>query len=241
MPAVAQDRDAIGDFERFFQRVTDEDSRYSILPQPHDQREKMTFFLRRQGSSGLVENDHLRLEAHRARDLHHLPFRSPERLDRRSWIDRKVQRLKELLGVDIGSAQTVEKFFVAKVKILRDRHTRDEAGLLIYHRNAVAPGERRAGDLDSPALDSDFALGRRHRASEDLDERRLACPVLADDRVNFAAPQVEMDVFKRGNAAIVLADAYHFQDGRLCLGSGSHGGATVSANEATTPSPLAAK
>ena len=38
--AVTQNRDAVGDFERFLQRVTDEDDRNPILPQPVDQREK---------------------------------------------------------------------------------------------------------------------------------------------------------------------------------------------------------
>ena len=216
--AVAQDRDPVGDFERFLQRVTDENDRDPILAQPVDQREQMMLLLRRQGRGRLIENDNLRFETHRARDLDHLPFGGAERLDRGGWIDRKVQRLKELLRVDIGSAQAVEEFFVAKIEVLRHRHARDEAGLLIDHRNAVASRQRRAGDLDSLAIDTDLALGRRHRAGEDLDQRRLAGPVLAENRMHFAAPQIEIYVLQRGDAAIVLADASHLQDRRLCLG-----------------------
>jgi hypothetical protein len=88
-----QNRDAIGDFQRFFQSVADEDDRNSIPPQAVDQREKMVLLLRRQGRGRLIEDDHLRFETHRARDLDHLLFGGAERLDRGRRIDRKVQRL----------------------------------------------------------------------------------------------------------------------------------------------------
>jgi hypothetical protein len=72
-----------------------------------------------------------------ARDLDHLPLGGAERLHGSGWIDRKVQRLQELLRVEIGAAQTVEELFVAKIEVLRHRHARDETRLLIDHRNAV--------------------------------------------------------------------------------------------------------
>ena len=36
--------------------------------------------------------------------------------------------------------------------------------------------------------------------------------------MHFAAPEVEIYVFQRSDAAIVLADASHLQERRLCLG-----------------------
>ncbi len=178
----------------------------------------MVLLLRRERRGRLIENDDLRFEAHRARDLHHLPLGGAERLDGRGRIDRKVQRLKELLRVDIGSAQAVEEFFVAEIEVLRHRHARDETRLLIDHGNAVTSRQRRTGDLDSLAVDMDLALGRRHRASEDFDQRRLAGPVLAENRMHFAAAQIEIDVLQRRDATIVLADASHLQDRRFRLG-----------------------
>ena len=102
--------------------------------------------------------------------------------------------------------------------------------------------ERGAGDLDPLAVEADFARASASTApDEDLDQRRLAGAVLAEDRVHFAAPQIEVDVLQRGDAAIFLADALSSPGAALCDRRSRHGVAPSSANEATTPSPLAAK
>ena len=159
MGAVPENGDPIGDFERFLQRVADEDDRNPFLAQPIDQGEEMMLFLRGQGGGRLVEDDDFRLEANRARDFDHLPLGGAKRLDDRRRIDGKVQRLKQLLRLDIGAAQAVEELFVAQIEILRDRQRGNEARLLIDHRNPVSPRVRGAGDLDPLAVEADFALG----------------------------------------------------------------------------------
>ena len=49
------------------------------------------------------------------------------------------------------------------------------------------------GQNDRLALPQDFALGGARRSVGDLDQRRLAGPVFAEQGVDFAARQVEVD------------------------------------------------
>ncbi len=103
------------------------------------------------------------------------------------------------------------------------------------------PSNRRAGNLDTLAFEADFAAVRHDRAGEDFHQRRLAGPVLSEDRVHLAAPQVEVNVLQRCDAAIVLSNASHLQERKLCLRRDSHGIVSSKAHEATMPSPLAVK
>ena len=48
--------------------------------------------------------------------------------------------------------------------------------------------------IESPAGNFQRAPVRLHSASDDLDERRFACAVFADQRVDFAGVQLERDV-----------------------------------------------
>jgi len=50
-----------------------------------------------------------------------------------------------------------------------------------------------------------------------------AGPVLSQDRVHLAAPQIEVDVLQRCDAAIVLSNASHLQERRLHLWWDGHG------------------
>ena len=189
--AVAQDGDAVGDLERLFERVADEDDGDAVGAQSFDQREKMALLFRRQRRRRLVENDELGLEPHRARDLHHLPLGGAERLHGRGRLDREIERLQKLLRVDVGSAQPVEEFFVAEVEVLRHGHRRHEAGFLEHHGDAVTPGVRGTGDLNPFAFHEDLAAGRRYGAGEDFHQGRFSGAVLAEDGVNLAAAEVE--------------------------------------------------
>jgi hypothetical protein len=88
--AVSENGDPIGDFERFLQRMADEDDGYALLAQPVHQREEMMLFLRGQTGGRLVEDDHFRLETNRPRDFDHLPLGRAEREHNRRRVHGKV-------------------------------------------------------------------------------------------------------------------------------------------------------
>ena len=77
--AVAQHGDAIGQQQRFLQRVTDEDHRHVLLDQAPHQAEEVVLLLRRQRGGGLIEDDDARLVMNGAGDLDHLLMRRAER------------------------------------------------------------------------------------------------------------------------------------------------------------------
>src|SRR3990170_8620403 len=72
----------------------------------------------------------------------------------------------------------------------------------------------RAVDMHRLAVDLDRALVRPVDPGDDLDERGLARPVLAHERVDLAGPDREMDVLERLDAGELLADALELEQGR---------------------------
>ena len=68
------------------------------------------------------------------------------------------------------------------------------------------------GELDRLAAQHDLALVRGVDAGEDLHQGALAGAVLADQSVDLARQQVEIDAVERGRAAEALGDAAERED-----------------------------
>ena len=204
MLAVAQDRDAIGQDQRFLERVRDEHDRHAAALEVAHEVEEIFLLFRRQRGGRLVEDDDLCLMQHRARDFDHLLLGGAEQPDRRGRRDVEIQRLQELLGGDVDAAQPVVEAFLSQKQILGDRHGRNQAVLLKHHRDAeMACLERRSGrhvdavDLHGPGRQGDDA-------GHHLGQGRLAGAVLSDQSVNLSTPKFEIDVLDRGHAGIEL-------------------------------------
>ena len=202
--AVAQHGDAVGQDQRLFQRVADEDDGNAALLEVAHEIEEVFPFFRRQGRGRLVEDDHLRIVQHRARDLDHLLLGRAQRADRRGGRNVEVERLQELLRRDIDAAQAVVEAFLTEEQVLR-------------HRHASAPGcspgtpwRRRDGALPAAcsarprAVDLHRARGQGHDARHHLRQGRLAGAVLADERMDLAARELEVDVLDRRHARVEL-------------------------------------
>ena len=140
------------------------------------------------------------LMQHRARDFDHLFLRGAEQSDRRRRRHVEIERLQELLRGDVDAAQSVVEPLLAEEQVLRHRHRRNQAVLLEHHGDAEMARLQRRSRRDRPAVDEHRARGQRHHARHDLGQRRLARAVLADQRVNLAAPQLEIDAVDRRDA-----------------------------------------
>ena len=81
--AVAQHGDAIGDLQRFLERVRNENDAGATLPQRVQEMEEMLHLLGRKRSGRLVENEDLGVVPNGADDLDHLPLRGAEVFDQR--------------------------------------------------------------------------------------------------------------------------------------------------------------
>jgi hypothetical protein len=79
----------------------------------------------------------------------------------------------------------------------------------------------RAAQRDLLALDGDRPLVRRVDPGHDLDERRLAGPVLTHQRMDLARVEGQGDALERLGGVEPLGDADHLQD-RDAIGQTTH-------------------
>ena len=147
-----------------------------------------------------------------AGDLDHLLLGGAEQPDRGGRGDVEIQRLQELLGGDVDAAQPVVEPFLTEEQILRDRHGRHQAVLLEHHRDAeMARFERRSRRrVDAVHLHRSGTQG--NDAGHDLGQGRFPGAVLADQRMNLAAPKLEIDILDRGHAGIELGRVTEGED-----------------------------
>ena len=83
--------------------------------------------------------------------------------------------------------------------------------MLVHHLDAARDGVGGSRDLDGPAVDQDLACVGYGEAVEDVHQGGFAGPVLAEQGVNFAPPQIEVDMVVGDYAGVVLGDAPHLQ------------------------------
>ncbi len=95
---------------------------------------------------------------------------------------------------------------IAERDVLGDRQRRHQAQLLRDGDDAGGDRVVRAGEMAEPAVDEDLAAVGTMHAAEDADQRRLAGAVLADDGMDLAEADVEIDAVERDRRAEVLAD-----------------------------------
>ena len=202
--AVTEHGDAVGDLQRFFERVRDIDDRHPLGAQVAHEVEEMDDLLGGEAGRWLVENDDPRLVVDRARDLDHLSLGGAEQRDRRRRVDVEVERLQELLRLDVESSEAGQQLFRAQLDVLRRRHRRDKAGLLIHHADPDGERVARSVEMGRLAIDDDLARGELDRARDRLAERRLAGPVLAYQGMDLAATEIEIDGLDGVDAAVDL-------------------------------------
>ena len=72
--------------------------------------------------------------------------------------------------------------------------------------------------VDDAAAQADLAGVGAMDAGEDLDQRRLAGAVLAEQRMHLAGADVEVDSVERQRAGEALGQAGDLEQARVCIG-----------------------
>ena len=116
--------------------------------------------------------------------------------------------------VDDAEALAAPARGVAHEDVLGDGELGVEAELLVHRGDAGGLGLVRAVEADLLAVDADRAAVRLVDARDDLDERGLAGPVLADEGMDLTGGDREVDVLQRADTREGLGDA--FQREQLC-------------------------
>ncbi len=102
---------------------------------------------------------------------------------------------------------------LAEEDVVGDRQDRDEHEVLVDHADAAGDRIGRTGDRDRRTVEQDLAGIRCREAVQDVHQRRLAGAVLAEQRVDLARPDVEIDPVVCNDARIALGDPAHLECG----------------------------
>ena len=144
-----------------------------------------------------VEHENVRLDGERPADGDERALGGRERRDRRVRIDIAADHRKRVRG---GLAnpppgdQAKRRARIAGLDrdILADRHPFDEAEILMNERDRQPICRGTHG----PSVERDLARVGFVNARQNLDQGRLAGAVLAEQRVNLAAIEIEVDVIE---------------------------------------------
>ena len=166
----------------------------------------------------LVEDDDVAVEIHGARDGDRLPLAAGKRADRRRRRDilADADPRQKLAGDPIHlrlvhavqEARPLERL-APEEKVPRDRQLRDQRGVLVDRLDAVRDRVGRGADRHLLAAHEDVAAGDRHGARQNLDQRRFAGAVVAEQADDLALVDDEGHVLQRLHAAVGLVDVLH--------------------------------
>ena len=187
--------------------------------QPAQDGEDLRRLLGRQHGRRLVEDEDPGLAVERLEDLDPLlpadrqrPTLASGSISNPNRLPSSMIRRRASLAVE---EDRVGHRLLAEEDVLGDGQHRDEHEVLVDHADAAGDRVGGSGDLDRLAVEQDLALVRRRQPVEDVHQRRLAGAVLAEQGVDLARPDVEVDVVVGDDARIALGDAAHLERGAL--------------------------
>ena len=216
--AVAQHGVAIAEAKNLVEPMRDKDDRQSLgLQRPHDADEIGDLGFA-EGRRWFVHDDEAGLHRQRAGDLDKLLLSDRKIAHLCHWIALEPDALGDglrLLRHAPPADEQLRTGFAANEHVLGDRHVRSEGELLVDRDDAGALGVVGRRKSDRLAEQLDFARIGALRAGENLEQRRLAGAVLAQERMDLRRSHFEMDVLKRKHAGKALADAGHLENGAV--------------------------
>ena len=209
-PAVPQHRHRVADPEDLIQPMGHVDERHALGPEDLDGREQALDLARLEGRCRLIHDQHPVLLRHRAGDGNGLLCAQAHLLQRPPDVDPDAVALHHPDGpgahpVEVDEAQSVGRL-AAQEQVAGDAQLGDQVDLLVDGADARqlrVPGTREPGRC---ALEAQLARIGLVDPGHDLDERRLACAVLAHERMHLAGMQVHRHVVEGEDAPEALAD-----------------------------------
>ena len=214
--AVAQHRDAVGDLEQLVEPMADVDDPDAAAFELADDVEQARDVALGQRGGRLVHDQDARVVRQRAQDLDPLAVADGERADDLVGgevvdLERGEQRLGlRPHGAPVDPAAAGARR-MAEEDVLGDGEFGKEQQLLIDGRDPGALGFLGRGEARRAPVDQDLAGVRLIDAGDDLDQRRLARAVLAEQRVNLAGADVERDAAQRAHAGKALLEVAHLE------------------------------
>ena len=171
--------------------------------------------LRRQRGRRLVEQQDARAQRKRLGDLDELHLRDVELRDRRARVEIELENLEPAarLGMDGVVIDRAQKSAAEAFEqyVFADGEARNEIALLMDDADAGGDRIARTLEADGRAVEPQLALVRPIDAGDDLDQRRFAGAVLAEQRVDRAAAHRQRHVLQRQHAGEGLLNPARLQ------------------------------
>ena len=207
---TAEDGDAIGDLENLVELVADEDDGVAAGAKVAERVKKLLRLGRGQHRGRLVEDQDARV-ARRARGGSRPAAarrrKGPRRGRRGSTARLNFAREQPRARLELAGRRPHRGLVPAKVDVFRDREGAHQLEVLVNHPDAGGNRVDRRGEGDRVAVDDDLTGIRPIEAGENVHERRFAGAVLAEERVDFAAPHFQIDAGIGEHAGERLGDA----------------------------------
>ena len=213
--AASDHRDPVRDLEHLVQLVADEDDAVPLRGQAPQDGEDLLGLLWREDGGRLVEHEDARIPVEGLEDLDALLPADGERADLRFRVDLEPEPPAELHDPPVGllavEEDPVGHRLLAEEDVVGHAQDGDEHEMLVDHVDPARDRVGRAGDPDGGAVQQDLALVRPRQAIEDVHERRLARPILAEEGMDLARADLEVDPIVRDHARVALRDPAHLE------------------------------
>ena len=209
-PAVTQHRDLCRDLADLLERVADVDHAHARRRELADDREQPLDVEALQAAGRFVEQDDARADGHRAADFDHLLHRRRETIDAHGRIEVGVAKQGKRLGgpaTVVGMRQHARSLgFDADEDVLPHAQVRKQREFLVHEHHALRACIARIARAIRRLVEAHLAGVGRDGARDHPDERALACPVLADERVNGRGRHVEGCPVEGTGGAVLLGE-----------------------------------
>jgi len=222
--AVAKHRVAVTDAEDLVELVADEQDRPALRLQPRDQGEKLGYLVMRQRRGRLIHDHHAGIDRQRPGDGDQMAAGDAEIAKPGARVDTGADTVQQVLrprlaGAPVDQAEAAARGMAEK-DVLGDAEIIEKHGFLMDRRHPGGGGGMGIGKAAGAAVDLDRAGIGLVDAGQDLDDGRLARPVLADQRHHLAGAQIKRHIEERLHPRKGLGDAVQAQDGWAQIGRG---------------------
>ena len=206
--------------------MRDEEDGHALLAEARHDAEQLSDLVGRQGSRGLVHDEHTHVERQGLDDLDGLLLSQGQAPSGLHHVHVDVQPGKDLLCLlaHLAAIDEAPPVTVADEDVLGDGQVGKDHRFLIDGRHGVGLRVEGAADVDGLPVDEDVADIGLDDAGHDLDQGGLARAILAQERIDLAGHQLERDIVEGLDLTEALGDPTHLKDriklGRILLGSG---------------------
>src|ERR1700722_19267625 len=198
------------------------DDRNTRLRELSHDLEQGLAFRRRERGRRLVHDQNPRVQRQRLGDFNQLLFADPELRNATLGVNLDAEPLQQcacrFYDAPVVDDGPEDKRLAAKENILGRRQFGNQVEFLVDDRDAGAFSVLYIRETNRRALDPDLAIIVDVHSSEDLHQGRFARAVLPHEGVDFAAPQVEIDVAQSRYASEGFGDAFRFEDDGVAIG-----------------------